>query len=144
MKIAIASDHAAIELRHALCEELDARGIKYEDFGTHEKVSCDYTDYAHKVAKEVAAGHFTGGILVCGTGIGMSIAANKVHGVRAALCNDPYCAEKSREHNDANVLCMGARVVGRGMAIMILDKWLTTAFAGGRHADRVAKMECGC
>ena len=144
MNIAVASDHAAIELRHAICEALAAKGIEYEDFGTHSTESCDYPDYAHLVGKKVASGEFTGGILICGTGIGMSIAANKIQGIRAALCNDPFCAEKSREHNDANVLCMGARVVGSGMAMMILDKWLQTPFAGGRHALRVAKMEQNC
>lgn len=144
MKIAVASDHAAMDLRHAICEELTAQGIEYEDFGTHDKESCDYADYAHLVAKAVASGKFTRGIVVCGTGIGVSIAANKTQGIRAALCNDPYCAEKSREHNDANVLCMGSRVVGRGMAMMILNKWLHTPFAGGRHVERVRKLENRC
>ena len=117
---------------------LDERGLAYEDFGTHSPESCDYPVYAEKAARAVASGQFEKGILVCGTGIGVSIAANKVLGIRAALCGDCYSAEYTRRHNDANILTMGARVTGSGLACKIVDTFLSTGFDGSYHADRVA------
>lgn len=108
--------------------------------GTYTEESCDYPDFAVKVCDEVVAGRADRGILVCGTGIGMSMAANKVHGIRAALCSDVFSAKMSREHNNANVLCLGERVTGPGLAEMMLDVWLDTEFAGGRHERRVRKI----
>jgi ribose 5-phosphate isomerase B len=140
MRIAIASDHAAVALRARVAEMLRARGHEALDLGADGSCSVDYPDYALLVTGEVTASRCECGILVCGTGIGMSIAANKVPGIRAALCTDPYMARMARAHNDANVLCLGARVIGEGLAEEILDAWLSTSFIGGRHANRVAKI----
>jgi len=143
MFIAIASDHAGFALKKELEAALVARLVTVEDLGTHDTTSADYPDYAHRLAEGVASGKWERGILVCGTGVGMSISANRHKGVRAVVCSEPYTARLSRQHNDSNVLCMGARVVGPGMALDILDAWLGAAFEGGRHAPRVAKIERG-
>lgn len=136
--IAIASDHGGFQLKQDVMKHLEALGLQYKDFGTYSSESCDYPIYAEKAARAVAAGECEKGIIICGTGIGVSICANKVKGVRAALCGDCYSAEFTRLHNDANVLCMGARVTGSGLALKIVDTFLGTGFEGGRHARRVA------
>lgn len=140
MKIAIGCDHGGIHLKKVLQDHLAARNVEYTDVGTYTEDSCDYPDFAVKVCDEVVSGRADRGILVCGTGIGMSMAANKVDGIRAALCGDVFSAKMSREHNDANVLCLGERVTGPGLAEMMLDVWLDTEFAGGRHERRVHKI----
>ena len=140
MKIVIGSDHGGFHLKEVLKQHLAERGIEFNDAGTYTEDSCDYPDIARKVCREITEGKAEGGILVCGTGIGMSMAANKVKGIRAALCGDVFSATMSREHNDANVICMGERVLGPGLAVSILDAWLDTEFAGGRHARRVNKI----
>ena len=138
--IALGADHAGYGLKEALKSWLINRGYQVLDLGTHSTESVDYPDYACLVAESVADHKVERGLLVCGTGIGMSIAANKVPGVRAALCADLYTARMSREHNDANVLVLGGRLMGADMAADILQAWLDTAFAGGRHARRVEKI----
>ncbi len=143
MLIAIASDHAGFALKEELRKALAERSHEVEDLGTHDATSTDYPDYAHRLAEGVASGKWERGVLVCGTGVGMSISANRHKGVRAVVCSEPYSARLSRQHNDSNVLCMGARVVGFGMAIEILETWLAAAFEAGRHATRVAKIERG-
>ncbi|MFO7300926.1 MAG: ribose 5-phosphate isomerase B [Acidobacteriota bacterium] len=140
MRIALGADHAGVVLKEQLKQHLDRRGIQYEDFGTHTSESIDYPDVATVVAREVAAGRFDRGVLVCGTGIGMAIAANKVAGVRAAPVGDERSAALSREHNDANVLALGARVTSAELAIRLLDLFLDTPFAGGRHQRRLDKI----
>ena len=135
--IAIASDHGGYRLKQEIMKHLDEQGVSYKDFGTYSQESCDYPVYAEAVAKAVAAGGANMGILVCGTGIGMSIAANKIRGIRAALCGDCYSAELTRRHNDANVLALGERVMGSGLAVKIVDTFLSTSFEGGKHARRV-------
>jgi len=141
MKIAIASDHAGFEVKQALSEHLRKTGHEVVDHGCHEAVSCDYPDLAATAARSVATGNEEIGILLCGTGIGMSMAANKVPGIRAALVHDAFTAEMSRRHNDANVLCMGARVLGEAKCLELADLWLQTPFEGGRHARRVGKID---
>lgn len=141
MKIAIGSDHAGFRLKEIIKNFLKTKGIEVEDFGTHTEESVDYPDYAFKVAEAVSSGEFDFGILVCGTGIGMSISANKVKGIRAALCNDLYTAHASREHNNANVLCMGGRVVGDEVAKEIVNTFLNAKFEGGRHERRINKIK---
>ncbi len=140
MRVALAADHGGYQLKEAIKGWLSELGIEAEDFGTHAPDSVDYPDYARVVAEKVAAGEFDRGILVCGTGIGMSIAANKVPGIRAALCHDVFSARATREHNDSNVLALGERVIGQGLARAIVEAWLGTEFAGGRHAGRVEKI----
>jgi len=140
MKIAIGADHGGYRLKACIIEHLREQGHQVQDFGTDGPGSVDYPDFARPVAKAVSAGEFERGILVCGTGIGVSIAANKVRGTRAALCGEAYSARMSRAHNDANVLCLGERVIGEGLALDIVDTWLETDFEGGRHARRVAKI----
>ncbi|HIQ86579.1 MAG TPA: ribose 5-phosphate isomerase B [Candidatus Scatomorpha gallistercoris] len=137
---AIGSDHGGYELKQAVMAHLKERGVEFRDYGTFSTDSCDYPDYGEAVARAVASGECERGIVVCGTGIGISIAANKVHGIRCALCGDCYSAEKSREHNDANMLALGGRVLGEGLALKIVDAFLDTEFAGGRHARRLAKI----
>lgn len=136
--IAIGSDHGGYSLKQVIMKHLDERGLEYNDFGTYTEESCDYPDYGEAVARAVASGEYERGIIICGTGIGISIAANKVRGVRAALCGDCYSAEMTRRHNDANILALGARVLGTGLALKIVDTFLDTGFDGGRHARRVA------
>jgi ribose 5-phosphate isomerase B len=140
MKVAIASDHAGFRLKEQLKKTLDELALDYEDLGTFDETSVDYPDYGVKVAKGVAEGTFDRGVLVCGTGLGMAITANKVKGVRAVTAHDVFSARMSRMHNDANVLTMGERVVGEGVAADVLKAWLTTDFEGGRHAKRLDKV----
>ncbi len=140
MKIAMGSDHGGIHLKNHLKDYLTQKGYEVLDKGTYTEESCDYPDYAEKVGKAVTGGEAELGILVCGTGLGISIAANKIKGVRAAVCGDVYSAKMSREHNNANILALGERVTGVGLAEMIVDVWLATEFAGGRHARRVDKI----
>lgn len=139
--LGIASDHAGLELKRTLAAELERRGIAVREFGTTTNESCDYPDFAHAVGRAIAAGEIDRAILVCGTGVGMSIAANRHCAVRAVVCSEPLSARMSRQHNDANVLCIGARVVGAGTALDIVDAFLGATFEGGRHAARVAKID---
>ena len=140
--IAIGSDHGGFELKKEVMAHLDARGLEYKDCGTYSDASCDYPVYGKAVAKAVASGECERGIIICGTGIGISIAANKVHGIRAALCGDCFSAEATRQHNDANVLALGARVVGPGLALKIVDTFLDTPFSNGeRHIRRIEMIE---
>lgn len=140
--IAIGCDHGGYELKNELIAHLEKRGFEIKDYGTYSEASCDYPEYAKQVAKAVASGEADKGILICGTGIGMSITANKVPGVRAALCGDCFSAEATRSHNDANVLCMGARVTGPGLALKIADIFLDTPFSEDeRHIRRISKIE---
>lgn len=141
MKVAIAADHGGFKLKEEIKRLLDTMNIAYEDFGCDCEQSVDYPDYALPVAEKVAAGEFDRGILVCGTGIGMSIAANKVPGIRCALVHDTFSAKAAREHNDSNVLAMGERVIGPGLALDIVKIWLGTDFQGGRHERRVEKVK---
>jgi ribose 5-phosphate isomerase B len=140
MKIAIGSDHGGIHLKNHLKDYLQGKGWEILDCGTYTEASCDYPDIAAKLCGEIAKGTVAQGILVCGTGLGMSIAANKCAGIRAAVVTDEYSAVKSKEHNNANVLCLGERVLGTGLAESLVDAWLKTEFAGGRHARRVDKI----
>ncbi|MCC6877422.1 MAG: ribose 5-phosphate isomerase B [Sandaracinaceae bacterium] len=143
MRIAIVCDHAGLPLKRALLPSLEARATQVRDVGTHDEASCDYPDYAHELARLVANGEVDLGVLICGSGVGMSIAANRHAGVRAVVCSEPYSAAMARKHNDANVLCMGARVVGPGLAEGILEAFLSASFEGGRHARRIGKIENG-
>ena len=140
MKIAIGSDHAGYQLKEEIKSLLEEKGLFYQDMGTDSEESVDYPDFAEKVAKGVAENNFDKGILICGTGIGMSIAANKVNGVRAALCHNVFSAKATRNHNDSNVLTMGSRVVAKGLAREIVKAWLGEEFDGGRHQRRVDKI----
>ena len=140
--IAIGSDHGGYALKKALMEHLDKRGLAYKDFGTYSEASCDYPVYAKAVANAVKSGECERGILICGTGIGVSMTANKIPGIRAALCGDCFSAEATRLHNDANILCMGARVVGEGLALKITDTFLDTPFSNDeRHIRRISQIE---
>ncbi len=138
--IAIACDHGGYKLKLAIEKYFEEKRITYRDFGTDNENSCDYADFAKKVAYSVKNGESDFGILVCGTGIGMSLAANKVKGIRAAVCSDYFSAKYTRLHNDANILCLGQRVLGEGLALELVDVFLNTSFEGGRHADRIAKI----
>jgi len=138
--IAIGSDHGGFNLKEEVKKMLIEQNVKFQDFGTHSAEAIDYPEIAYKVGQAVVAGECTRGIIICGTGIGVSIAANKIKGIRAALCHDVFSAQMSREHNDANVLTMGERVIGSGHACMIVTTWLKTEFAGGRHGRRVEKI----
>ena len=135
--IALGCDHGGFPLMQEIKKHLDELGLEYKDFGTFSEESCDYPVYGEKAARAVASGECDNGILVCGTGIGISIAANKVKGIRAALCSDCFSAEMARRHNDANIMTLGARVTGVGLALKLVDTFLTTPFEGGRHARRV-------
>ncbi|HAK72751.1 MAG TPA: ribose 5-phosphate isomerase B [Sporomusaceae bacterium] len=137
MAIAIGSDHGGFRLKEEIIAFFTEQGIAYHDFGTYSTDSVDYPCISQGVATAVAAGEYERGIIICGTGIGVSIAANKVKGIRAALCHDVFSAQMSREHNDANILTLGERVIGPGLALAIVQKWLSSEFAGGRHANRV-------
>jgi ribose 5-phosphate isomerase B len=141
MRIALGADHAGVALKDQLKVRLDERGIEYEDFGTSTTDSVDYPDYAVRVARAVASGAFDRGLLVCGSGVGMAIAANKVPGIRAAAVTDETTATLSREHNDINVLTLGARFTSPALARQLLDLFLDTPFSGGRHARRVDKLQ---
>ena len=138
--IALGCDHGGYNLIVAIKKYLDEKGIAYKDFGTDSEQSCDYADYAAKVAFAIANGECERGILICGTGIGMSIAANKHNGIRAACCSDTFSARMTRMHNDANVLCLGGRVVGAGLACDMVDLFVNTEFEGGRHTTRVSML----
>ena len=140
MKIAIASDHGGYALKQELIAHLAARGVECVDFGTDSEESCDYPDYAAPACKAVLDGRCERGILVCGTGIGMSLAANKIRGIRCALCGDCYSAEMTRRHNNANMLALGGRVTGPELAFRIADLFLDTPFEGGRHQRRIDKV----
>lgn len=140
MRFAVGSDHAGLTLKVALVAHLRGLGHEVEDLGTHTSASCDYPDFAVAVGEAVAGAKADLGLLVCGTGVGMCITANKVAGVRAAVVSDTFSAHASREHNDANVLCLGERVVGAGLARDILDAWVGASFEGGRHQGRVNKI----
>ena len=138
--IAIGCDHGGFELKEAIEQHLTGRGLEVHDYGIYECKSVDYPDIAVQVARSVAEGKCEKGILICGTGIGMSLAANKVKGIRAAVCSDHFSAKYTRLHNDANILCMGQRVIGVGTALELCDLFLDTPYEGGRHAARVQKI----
>ena len=137
MKIAIGNDHTALEMKEAIKAHLEENGYEVLDLGTNSTDSCDYPVYGEKVGRAVVDGEADLGIAICGTGVGISLAANKVKGVRACVCSEPYTAKLSRMHNDSNVLAFGARVVGVELAKMIVDEWLNASFEGGRHQRRV-------
>lgn len=141
MKIGIGSDHGGFDLKETIIEFLKEQEIDYVDYGTYSKDSVDYPDFGEKVGRAVVAGEVDRGIVICGTGIGISIAANKVQGVRCALCSDCFSARMSREHNDANVLALGGRVLGVELALEIVRTYLSNDFEGGRHALRVKKLD---
>lgn len=138
--IAIGSDHGGFELKKYVIEYLKGKGIEVKDFGTYSEASIDYPDCAKPVCQSVLDGECEKGILICGTGIGISIAANKFKGIRAALCSDPFSAKMSKVHNNANIICLGGRVLGRELAFTIVDAWLSAEFEGGRHIDRINKI----
>ena len=140
--IGIGSDHGGFALKEAIKKHLEERGLEYKDYGTYSSASCDYPVYGRAVAKAVAAGECELGILICGTGIGISITANKVPGVRAALCSDCFSAAATREHNNANILALGARVLGEGLGLEIVDTFLDTPFSNDeRHIRRISMIE---
>ena len=138
--IALAGDHAGFALKANIASYLDEMNVEYRDFGTFTGESCDYTHYARLAAEAVASGECEKGILVCGTGMGISISANKVRGIRCAACSEPFTAMLSRQHNNANMLALGGRVIGEGAARLIVKTWLESEFEGGRHALRVARI----
>ena len=140
MKIVFGCDPNATEYKLNLMDFVKSLGHEVEDFGTNSEDSCDYPDYAGKAAKAVASGACDKGVVVCGTGIGVSITANKVNGIRCALCHDVFSAKATRAHNDSNMIAMGQRVIGEGLALEILKAWLSTEFEGGRHVQRIEKM----
>lgn len=137
MKLAIGNDHAAVELKEEIVAFLEEKGIEVVDFGAKRGERCDYPVPGYRVGKAIADGAVDGGVLICGSGVGISLAANKVPGVRCCLCSEPYSAKLSREHNDSNAIAFGARVVGNEMAKMIVESWLNAEFEGGRHQPRV-------
>ena len=141
MKFYIATDHAGIDLKDYTLELLQQKGHEVIDLGPFSKDRVDYPDYALKVCEAVLADNTSQGILICGSGIGMSMAANRHSGIRAALCHDAYTATVARGHNDANILCFGERIIGKGVAESILDAWIEGCFEGGRHTQRVQKIE---
>lgn len=140
MKIAIGCDHGGFNLKNEIIKHLKSKKIDVKDFGTFNTDSCDYPDIAIVVAEEVAAKNFDFGIVVCGTGIGISISANKVPGIRAAVCSDTFSAHATREHNNANILALGERIIGIGLALDIVDTFLNSKFEGGRHQNRIDKI----
>lgn len=141
--IALGCDHAGYELKHSIMERLSKDGIEFQDLGTYSKQSMDYPDIAFDVANAVAEGGYEFGILICGTGIGVSISANKVPGIRAALCSEPVSARLTKEHNDANIICLGARIIGDEMAWAILQAYMQAKFSGGKHSVRIGKISKG-
>ena len=141
MKIIVGSDHFAREMKNTLKAHLEELGHNVTDVGAFDETPIDYPDVAEELAQEISAGNYERGVLVCGTGIGMAIAANKVPGVRAACCHDPYSAERARKSNDAQVITMGAQVIGPAVALSLLDIWLESEFAGGRSAPKVEKLK---
>ena len=138
--LALAADHGGFELKESLKKHLEARGIPYRDFGTDSAASVDYPDYALPACQAVVRGECSAAILCCGTGVGMSMCANKVKGIRACCCSDAFSAEFTRRHNNANALCLGGRVVGAGIAETLVDLFVDTPFEGGRHQNRIDKM----
>ena len=140
MKIGIGNDHAAVDMKNEIKAYLEEKGYEVVNYGTDTKESCDYPIYGEKVGVAVASGEVDLGILICGTGIGISMAANKVEGVRAAVCSEPYSARLTRQHNNTNIIAFGARVIGIDMAKMIVDEFLGAEFMGGKHAKRVDMM----
>ncbi|WJV61216.1 ribose 5-phosphate isomerase B [Pectobacteriaceae bacterium CE70] len=140
MKMAIGSDHVGFDMKSGIIKYLSSQGIEVIDVGTNSSTRTDYPIYARKVAESIIAGEVELGILICGTGIGISIAANKMTGIRAVACSEPYSAKLSREHNNTNILAMGARVIGSEMAKMIIDQWLSARFEGGRHQERIDQI----
>jgi len=140
MKIAVASDHGGLQLKKVIIKYLKQSGYQITDFGTENEESVDYPDFAGKAAKAVAKGEYDKGIVICGTGIGVSITANKIKGIRCALVHDCFSAKATAQHNDTNMLAMGQRVIGEGLAIDIVYTWLTTPYEGGRHDLRIKKM----
>ena len=140
-KIALGSDHGGYNLKQHVIKHLEELGLEYKDYGTYDTKSCHYPVYGKAVAHAITSGECEKGILICGTGIGISIAANKVKGIRASLCSDTYSARMTRQHNDSNILCMGERVVGPGLALDIVDAWLNTDYEGGRHQARLDMLE---
>ncbi|AUH00234.1 ribose 5-phosphate isomerase B [Prodigiosinella confusarubida] len=140
MKMAIGSDHVGFDMKSGIIQYLSSQGIEVIDVGTNSSTRTDYPIYARKVAESIIAGEVELGILICGTGIGISIAANKMTGIRAVACSEPYSAKLSREHNNTNILAMGARVIGSEMAKMIIDQWLSARFEGGRHQERIDQI----
>lgn len=141
MTVALGCDHGGYALKEKIKSYLEGKGLEYQDFGCFSTDSCDYPVYARKAAQAVADGTCEKGVVVCTTGIGVSMAANKVPGVRCALCHEPWSAQMTRRHNDANMLALGAAVTGEGLALEILEQFLTAQFEGGRHARRVAQIE---
>ena len=137
MKIAIGNDHAAVEMKNEIKAYLESKGHEVVNFGTDTSASCNYPEYGKAVGEAVASGEAEGGVLICGTGVGISLAANKVKGIRAAVCSEPVTARLTKLHNNANIICFGARIVGIEMAKAIVDAWLDTEFEGGRHQTRV-------
>lgn len=140
MKIAIGCDHGGFEHKNAVCEHLKERGFDVIDCGIYENKSVDYPDIAVKVCEQITSGNCEQGILICGTGIGMSLAANKVKGIRAACCSDHFSAKYTRLHNNSNILCLGGRVIGIGTALELVDLFVNTEFEGGRHQNRIDKI----
>ena len=138
--IALGCDHGGYELKQEIMNHLKEQGLEYKDYGTYSEASCDYPDFAKAVAEAILNGECESGILICGTGIGISIAANRYPGIRAANCTDCFMAEATRAHNDTNMLAMGQRVIGEGLALEILNAWLHTDYEGGRHDARIEKM----
>ena len=137
MKLAIGNDHVAVEMKNEIMAHLESRGIEVINVGTDTPDRFNYPVSGYKVAKMVANGEVDGGVLICGTGVGISLAANKVKGIRACVCSEPYTARLSKQHNNANIIAFGARVIGVELAKMIVDEWLAAEFQGGRHAERV-------
>lgn len=137
MRIAIGNDHVAVEMKQQITEYLESKGIEVINYGTDSEERCDYPVYGEKVARAVVAGEADCGILICGTGVGISLSANKVKGIRAVVCSEPYSARLSKQHNNTNILAFGARVIGIELAKMIVDEWLQAEFEGGRHQKRV-------
>lgn len=140
MRIAVACDHGGYRLKNILMNEMVKQGYEVVDFGCYNEESCDYPDYASKAAKAVASGDCNRGVVICGTGIGVSITCNKINGIRCALVHDVFSAKATRAHNDTNMLAMGQRVIGEGLALEILDAWLHTDYEGGRHDARIKKL----
>ena len=140
MKIAIGNDHVAVEMKREITEYLKSLGHEVVNYGTDSSERCDYPIYGERVARAVAGGEAERGILICGTGVGISLAANRVKGIRAVVCSEPYSATLSRQHNNTNILAFGARVIGIELAKLIVKSWLDAEFEGGRHTDRVAML----
>ncbi len=138
--IAVCCDHGGLSLKKEVLRHLEEKGLEYKDFGTNSPESCDYPDIVKPLCQAIQRGECDKGVIICGTGIGISMAANKMKGIRAALCHDSFSAEFTRRHNDSNIIAFGARVIGPGLALQLLDIFLNTPFEGGRHAVRVQKM----